>query len=152
MKKIQELTRSVEIDAGPDHCYAVVCDIKGYMSWFKHIKTMDIKAADPEGRPSRVLFTFDLLIKKNMQIILNYEYDDADRRLRFGSGGGDIQSAGGHYHFRELSPDRTLLVFSLRVDFGMLVPQQIVDFLSGRVLDDFLAMIREECERRKGQA
>lgn len=152
MKKIQELTRSVEIDAAPGHCYAVVCDIRNYMSWFRHIKQMDIKAANEEGRPSRVLFTFDLLIKKNMQIILNYEYDDADRRLRFGSGGGDIESAGGHYHFRELSPDRTLLVFSLRVDFGMLMPRQIVDFLSTRVLDDFLAMVKGECERRKTQA
>ncbi len=148
MKKLQEVSRSIEINATPDACYAVLCDIQGYLSWFKHVKNLDIKKVNREGRPSRVFFTFDLLIKKGMKIVLNYRYDDDRRQLFYESGGGDIAKATGNFHFRALPPDRTLFVFTLRVDFGMLMPDTIVDFLSSRVLDDFVAMVKEECERR----
>lgn len=148
MKKIQEITRSVEVAAGPDVCYAVVCDIPGYRSWFRHVKSLDIKERDGEGRPAMVYFTFDLLIKKGLQIVLVYEYDDDGRTLMFRSGGGNIAGASGYYHFKELSPGRSRFVFRVKVDFGMLLPEALVEFLSGSVLDDFMAMVKAECERR----
>ncbi len=43
MKKVQEITRSTEIEAEPDVCYAAVCDIQGYLSWFRHVKSLDIR-------------------------------------------------------------------------------------------------------------
>jgi uncharacterized membrane protein len=148
MKKIQDVSRSIEINATPDHCYAIIRDVPGFRRWFKHVKSMDIKEVDEEGRPSRVFFTFDLLIKKGMKIVLKYTYDDEERKLLFKSAGGDVENASGNFHFRELPDNRTLFVFSLRVDFGMLVPETIVEFLSSKVLDDFVAMVRDECERR----
>lgn len=148
MKKVQEITRSVEVDAGPDTCYEAVCDIPGYLSWFRHVKSLDVKERDGEGRPARVYFTFDLLIKKGLQIVLVYEYDDDRRTLKFRSGGGNIAGASGYYHFNELSPGRSRFVFRVKVDFGMLLPEALVEFLSGSVLDDFMAMVKAECERR----
>lgn len=68
--------------------------------------------------------------------------------MRARSAGGDIAGASGNFHFRALPDTRTLFVFSLRVDFGMLVPETIVEFLSGKVPDDFVVMVKEECERR----
>jgi len=148
MKKIQDVSRSIEINATPDKCYAVITDMQGYLSWFKHVKALDVKKVGDDCRPESILFTFDLLIKKGLKIILNYRYDDKERILYFQSGGGDVTRAGGNYQFRPLPGDRTLFVFSLHVDFGMMVPESIVEFLSGRVLDDFVAMVRDECERR----
>jgi uncharacterized membrane protein len=150
MKKIQDVSRSIEINATADSCYTTICDIPGFRDWFKHVKSMDIKQVDGEARPSRVFFTFDLLIKKGMKIVLDYRYDDDDRKLLFRSAGGDVSNASGNFHFRTLPDNRTLFVFSLRVDFGMLLPETIVEFLSGRVLDDFVVMVRDECERRSG--
>jgi hypothetical protein len=148
MKKITELTRSIEISVEPQWCYEVICDIPAYRSWFRHITSQEVKHTNGEGRPDRVLYTFDLLIKKGMQLILNYEYDDDERKLHFKSGGGDIAAVTGYYHFREIALSNTLLVFTLKVDFGMLMPESIVNFLSGKVLDDFLVMVKQECETR----
>jgi len=150
MKKLQEVSRSIEINATPDACYAVLCDMEGYRSWFKHVKDLDVKKVGDDRRPESILFTFDLLIKKGLKIVLSYRYDDAEKILYFQSGGGDVTRASGNYHFRPLPGDRTLFVFSLQVDFGMMMPDTIVEFLSGRVLDDFVAMVRDECERRAG--
>ncbi len=150
MKKIQDVSRSVEIDASPDLCYRVICDIENYPSWFRHVRELSIRKTGEDGRALSVLYTFDLLIKKGIRIVLNYRYDDNARILHFQSAGGDVSRALGTYEFRELPGDRTLLVFSARVDFGMLMPQTITEFLSGRVLEDFVQMVREECEKRKG--
>ena len=144
MKKIQDVSRSIEINATPEKCYTVICDMEGYRSWFKHVKDMDIKKTCDDCRPESVLYTFDLLIKKALKIVLNYRYDDKEKILFFQSGGGDVARAGGNYHFRSLPDGRTLFVFSLHVDFGMMMPETIVGFLTGRVLDDFVAMVRDE--------
>lgn len=150
MKKISEITRSIEIDAPPGICYDVICDIPGYLKWFKHVKNFEVKIRDAEGRPLRVLYTFEILIKKNLQTLLTYEYHEAERRLVCATSGGDIAQGRGEYEFRDLPGGRTLFVFTIRVDFGMLVPEAIVEFLTGKVLDDFMRMVKGECERRKG--
>ncbi|TAL33633.1 MAG: hypothetical protein EPN93_13525 [Spirochaetes bacterium] len=149
MKKIQEVSRSIEIAASPGLCYRVICDMDNYHSWFSHVRDLDIRKTGDDCRALSVVYTFDLLIKKGLKIVLDYRYDDDARILHFKSAGGDVSRAAGTYEFRELPEDRTLLVFSLRVDFGMLMPAKITEFLSGRVLDDFVQMVKGECERRK---
>ena len=148
MKKISEITRSVEVNAIPDLCYAVICDIPSYPAWFKHVKDFTVKVKDSTGRPVRVLYTFDLAIKKGIKTILDYEYYDAERKLVCTTAGGDIVRGLGQYEFRDLPEGKTLFVFTIKVDFGMRVPDKIVEFLTSRVLDDFMLMVKGECERR----
>lgn len=149
MRQVYEVTRSIEINARPADCYRVLCDFENYSRWTSFVKAAEVTGYDEDtGRGSRVAYTIHVIIPKTYQLILEYAYEDEKNRLNYASRGGDIRSAQGHYQFRQLVTGKTLMVFNVNIDFGQIIPAPIINLLTGKVMDNFLSAIKNECESR----
>jgi uncharacterized membrane protein len=148
MRKQYHVTKGLEIEAPASICYGVMCDITSYPSWFKHIREIIIKDTYDDGRASSAFYLFDIVFKKNIKVLWSYQYDDEQYRLLCRSIGGDFTDTEAVYEFRSLLTGKTLFNFIVTVDFGLVLPAKIINFLIDVVMKDFLVMIKRECERR----
>lgn len=107
--------QTIEVSASPDRVYDVALDLEAYPVWVNGIKSVDILEEDDEGRPAKVTFVADAMIKE-ITYTLEYDY-----RLEHGFSwaaipGDDIQALEGSYEFKPLDDDGTEVLYALRVD------------------------------------
>jgi len=107
--------QTIEVSASPDRVYEVALDLDDYPVWVNGIKSVDILEEDEAGRPAKVTFVADAMIK---EITYTLEYDYA---LESGFSwtalpGDDIQALEGSYEFRQLDDGGTEVLYALRVE------------------------------------
>ncbi|MGA9598637.1 MAG: SRPBCC family protein [Acidimicrobiia bacterium] len=113
--------QSIEVSADVQTIYEVALDLEAYPEWATGVKEVEIEAEDEQGRPTRVSFVADAMIKE-ISYTLVYRYDLDDGFSWSAEPGKDIKAMEGSYRFAELEEGGTEVLYALKVDPAFTVP------------------------------
>ncbi|MCP3996811.1 MAG: cyclase [bacterium] len=113
--------QSIEVSADVQTIYEVALDLDAYTEWATGVKEVEIEEEDEYGRPSRVAFVADAMIKEISYTLL-YRYDLEDGFSWSAEPGVDIKAMEGSYRFNELEEGGTEVLYALKVDPAFTVP------------------------------
>lgn len=113
--------QSIEVSADVQTIYEVALDLDAYPEWATGVKEVEIEEEDEYGRPSRVAFVADAMIKEISYTLL-YRYDLEDGFSWSAEPGTDIKAMEGSYRFNELEEGGTEVLYALKVDPAFTVP------------------------------
>jgi uncharacterized membrane protein len=118
---IEGTVQSIEVSAPPQLVYEIALDLDTYPDWATGVKEVEIHAEDEYGRPSRVSFVADAMIKE-ISYTLNYHYEMDNGFSWSAEVGDDITSMDGSYEFKELPEGGTEVLYALKVETAFKVP------------------------------
>lgn len=113
--------QSIEVSADVQTIYEVALDLDAYPEWATGVKEVEIESEDEEGRPVRVAFVADAMIKEISYTLL-YRYDLDDGFSWSAEPGRDITAMEGSYRFTALEEGGTEVLYALKVDPAFTVP------------------------------
>ena len=113
--------QSIEVSAEPQTIYEVALDLDAYPEWATGVKEVDIHEEDEYGRPVRVSFVADAMIKEISYTLL-YRYDLDNGFSWSAEPGVDITAMEGSYKFNALEEGGTEVLYALRVEPAFTVP------------------------------
>ena len=113
--------QTIEVSASPQHVFEIALDLEEYPEWATGVKSVDILEEDDVGRPLRVGFVADAMIKE-ISYTLRYSYELEDGFSWTAEPGSDIKAMEGSYTFRPLDDGHTEVLYALRVDPAFTVP------------------------------
>lgn len=113
--------QTIEVSADPQLVYEVALDLEEYPSWAVGVKEVTVLEEDEYGRPVRVEFVTDAMIKE-ISYILRYSYELDNGFSWTAEPGDDINAMEGSYQFNELEDGNTEVLYALRVDPAFSVP------------------------------
>ncbi len=113
--------QSIEVSAPPQLVYEVALDLEAYPDWATGVKEVDIHDEDEHGRPLRVSFVADAMIKE-ISYTLRYHYEMDNGFSWTAEPGDDIKSMDGSYEFNELADGGTEVLYALKVETAFKVP------------------------------
>jgi uncharacterized membrane protein len=113
--------QSIEVSADVQTIYEVALDLNAYPEWATGVKDVEIEEEDELGRPVRVSFVADAMIKEISYTLL-YRYDLDDGFSWSAEPGADIKEMEGSYRFSALEDGGTEVLYALRVDPAFTVP------------------------------
>ena len=113
--------QSIEVSADVQTIYEVALDLDAYPEWATGVKEVEIEEEDEYGRPVRVSFVADAMIKEITYTLL-YRYDLDDGFSWSADPGADIKAMEGSYRFNELEEGGTEVLYALKVDPAFTVP------------------------------
>ena len=113
--------QSIEVSADVQTIYEVALDLEAYPEWATGVKEVEIEAEDEQGRPTRVSFVADAMIKE-ISYTLVYRYDLEDGFSWSAEPGKDIKAMEGSYRFTALEEGGTEVLYALKVDPAFTVP------------------------------
>ncbi len=113
--------QSIEVSADPQHVYEVALDLEAYPDWANAVKSVDILEEDEYGRPRRVHFVAEAMVKEiNYTLVYSYELDNGFSWTA--EKGPDIKAMDGSYEFNEIEGGGTEVLYALRVDPAFTLP------------------------------
>lgn len=113
--------QSIEVSADPQKIYEVALDLEAYPEWANGVKEVEILEEDEHGRPHRVNFRADAMIKEiSYTLLYSYEMDNGFSWTA--ESGDDISAMDGSYEFNEIEDGCTEVLYALRVDPKFTVP------------------------------
>jgi ribosome-associated toxin RatA of RatAB toxin-antitoxin module len=113
--------QSIEVSADPQTIYEVALDLDAYPEWATGVTEVDIHEEDEHGRPVRVSFVADAMIKEISYTLL-YRYDLDNGFSWSAEPGADITAMEGSYQFNELEEGGTEVLYALKVEPAFTVP------------------------------
>ncbi len=113
--------QSIEVSAPPQLVYEVALDLEAYPDWATGVKTVDILEEDEYGRPLKVDFVAEAMIKE-ISYRLQYDYELESGFSWSAIPGTDIRAMEGSYEFKELADGSTEVLYALRVDPAFTIP------------------------------
>jgi uncharacterized membrane protein len=113
--------QSIEVSASPQLVYEVALDLEAYPDWVTGVKEVEIHDEDEYGRPVRVSFVADAMIKE-ISYTLIYRYDLDNGFSWSAEPGDDIKGMDGSYEFNQLDDGGTEVLYALKVDPAFVVP------------------------------
>jgi ribosome-associated toxin RatA of RatAB toxin-antitoxin module len=118
---VEGTVQRVEVSAEPQHVYDVALDLEAYPEWAGGVKSVSIAEEDEHGRPAKVDFVVDAMIKE-ISYTLEYDYDYDNGFAWSAIANEDIKSLEGRYEFNDLEGGGTEVVYALKVDPEFSVP------------------------------
>ena len=113
--------QSIEVSADAQTLYEVALDLDAYPEWATGVKEVEIEEEDEYGRPVRVSFVADAMIKEISYTLL-YRYD-LDNGFSWSADPGlDIKAMEGSYRFNDLEEGGTEVLYALKVEPAFTVP------------------------------
>jgi uncharacterized membrane protein len=113
--------QSIEVSAPPQLVYEVALDLEQYPSWATGVKEVEIHEEDDYGRPLKVSFVADAMIKEiSYTLVYHYEMDNGFSWSAIP--GSDIKAMDGSYEFNELGDGETEVLYALKVETAFTVP------------------------------
>ena len=113
--------QSIEVSADPQHVYEVALDLEAYPEWANAVKSVDILEEDDYGRPLRVHFVAEAMVKEiSYTLLYTYELDNGFSWTA--EKGPDIKAMDGSYEFNEIEGGGTEVLYALRVDPAFTLP------------------------------
>lgn len=110
----EQTTSSIIVEAEPAAVMDVIADFDAYPAWAKGVKTADVEATGPDGRPSEVHFVLDVAPIKD-DYTLAYTWD-GDRQVTWTLARGNmLRALDGAYVLRDLG-GRTEVTYRLALD------------------------------------
>ena len=113
--------QSIEVSADPQTIYEVALDLDAYPEWATGVKEVEIHEEDEFGRPVKVSFVADAMIKEISYTLL-YRYDLDNGFSWSAEPGVDITAMEGSYQFNELEEGGTEVLYALKVEPAFTVP------------------------------
>lgn len=113
--------QSIEVSADPQTVYEVALDLDAYPEWATGVKEVEIAEEDEQGRPLRVSFVADAMIKEIAYTLL-YRYDLDNGFSWSAEPGADITAMEGSYQFNEMEDGGTDVLYALKVEPAFTVP------------------------------
>jgi ribosome-associated toxin RatA of RatAB toxin-antitoxin module len=107
---------SVEIDASPTSCFAVVCDTERTPEWHEVVADAEILERDSRGRASLVRTTLDARIAR-VHVNLRFSYHEP-HRIHIERESGDLRTMTATWLFEALGDGRTLASYETVFDPG----------------------------------
>ena len=141
---------TIEVDAAPEDCYALVVQLDRYPEWQSQVRSAEVIERDGEGRPLVVETVSDARVRE-LKYRLRYKHEPP-RRMSWTYEKGDVKDVNGEYRFEPLDGGRTRVTFRLEVDpgrrLGLLLrgplADKVRDYVMGSTLDEFKAEIEKD--------
>ena len=116
---VEGTVQSIEVSAEPQHVYDVALDLEAYPDWASGVKAVSILEEDEHGRPLKVDFEVDVMVKEISYTLVYHQL--GWERGRFGFAwsaipNDDIRALEGRYEFNALDEGGTDVVYALKVD------------------------------------
>jgi ribosome-associated toxin RatA of RatAB toxin-antitoxin module len=137
--------RTIEVDAPPERCFALLTDYERIPSWQGAVKSIRVLERDERGRGSVVEYEVDAKLK-TVRYRLRQVYDEP-HRLASEYLGGDFRDFSGEWRFQPAGESRTHVELDLRIDPGRFVPGPVRGAISDAVMKRALRDLKREAEK-----
>jgi len=108
------VVQSIETTAPPDAVFKVAAEVTAYPEWASGIREVEVLEEDEQGRPWRVRFVVDGVIRE-ISYVLVYRFKPPNEIAWSAEPGKDIAEMEGRYEFHGLEDGGTEIVYALRV-------------------------------------
>ena len=137
--------RTIEIDAPPERCYALMTDYERIPSWQGAVRSIRVLERDEQGRGSVLEYEIDAKLKV-VRYRLRQVYDEP-HRLSSEYLGGDFRDFSGEWRFQPAGDGRTHVELELAIDPGRFVPGPVRGAISDAVMKRALRDLKKEAEK-----
>jgi ribosome-associated toxin RatA of RatAB toxin-antitoxin module len=137
--------RTIEIDAPPERCFALMTDYERIPSWQGAVRSIEVLERDEQGRGSVLAYEVDAKFK-TVRYRLRQIYDEP-HRLASEYLGGDFRDFAGEWRFLDGGDGRTHVELDLQIDPGRFVPGRLRTAISDAVMKRALRDLKREAER-----
>lgn len=111
-----EGTRSIEISATPERCFAIAADLDHVPEWHGAMTEVEVLERDGDGRATLVESQMDATVTR-VRMRLRFSYDEPNG-VRWTRESGDLRSLDGWWSFQERGDGRTLATYTLEIGVG----------------------------------
>jgi uncharacterized membrane protein len=111
-----EGTRSIEIAAPVERCFAIASDLDRVPEWHGAMKQVEVLERNSDGRATLVESELDATVAR-VRVRLRFSYDEP-RGLHWTRETGDLRSLLGSWHFQDLGDAVTLATYTLEIGVG----------------------------------
>ena len=111
-----EGSRSIEIAASPERCFAIAADLDRVPEWHGAMTRVDVLKRDGAGRATLVDSELDATVAR-VRVRLRFGYDDPVT-VHWTRESGDLRSLTGSWRFQEQSNGVTLATYALEIGVG----------------------------------
>ena len=136
--------RTIEVDAPPERCFALMTDYERMPSWQGAVRSIRVEERDEQGRGSVVAYEVDAKLK-TVRYRLRQVYD-APHRLASEYLGGDFRDFSGEWRFEPAGEGRTHVELDLRIDPGRFLPGPVRGAIADAVIKRALRDLKREAE------
>ena len=136
--------RTIEVDAPPERCFALMTDYERMPSWQGAVRSIRVEERDEQGRGSVVAYEVDAKLK-TVRYRLRQVYD-APHRLASEYLGGDFRDFSGEWRFEPAGEGRTHVELDLRIDPGRFLPGPVRGAIADAVMKRALRDLKREAE------
>ena len=137
--------RTIEVDATPERCFALMTDYERIPSWQGAVRKIEVLERDEQGRGSVVAYEVDAKVK-TVRYRLRQVYDEP-HRLASEYVDGDFRDFSGEWRFEPAGEGRTHVELDLRIDPGRFVPGPVRGAIADAVMKRALNDLKTEAER-----
>jgi ribosome-associated toxin RatA of RatAB toxin-antitoxin module len=137
--------RTIEVDAPPERCFALMTDYERMPSWQGALKAVRVLERDEQGRGSVVEYEVDARLKV-VRYRLRQVYDEP-HRLASEYLGGDFRGFSGEWRFQPAGDGRTHVELDLSIDPGRFVPGPVRGAIADTVMKRALRDLKQEAEK-----
>ena len=138
--------QSIEVSADPQTIYEVALDLDAYPEWATGVKEVEIHEEDDYGRPVRVSFVADAMIKEISYTLL-YRYDLDNGFSWSAEPGRDITAMEGSYQFNALEEGGTEVLYALKVEPAFTVPGFLRRQAEKQIVSNALRGLKKRSEK-----
>jgi ribosome-associated toxin RatA of RatAB toxin-antitoxin module len=126
-------TRSIEVEAPIEACWALAADVASAPEWQAGMKTMRVLETDADGRPSLCETTSDAKVR-DVTTKLRFSYAEP-QRVSWTQEKGDLKSLDGKWELEDLGGGRTKVTYTLDGDPGRMLGMLIRGPVEGKIRD-----------------
>ena len=135
-----EGTRSIEIAAPRDRCFAIAADLDRVPEWHGAMTGVEVLERDGEGRATIVESEMDASVTR-VRMRLRFSYDEPSG-LRWTRESGDLRSLDGSWRFDERSDGLTVATYTLEIGVNRRL-SMLVRTVRGPVRDRVEALLAD---------
>ena len=126
-------TKSIEVDAPIEACWALAADVASAPEWQAGMKSMTVLDRDAEGRPSLCETTADAKVK-DITTKVRFSYQEPTR-VAWTQEEGELKRLDGAWELEDLGGGRTKVTYTLDGDPGRLLGMLIRGPVEGKITD-----------------
>jgi ribosome-associated toxin RatA of RatAB toxin-antitoxin module len=109
-------SRSMEIAASPERCFAIAADLDRVPEWHGAMTHVDVLERDGDGRATVVDSEIDATVAR-VRVRLRFSYDEP-MAVHWTRESGDLRSLTGSWRFQEHRDGVTLATYALEIGVG----------------------------------
>ena len=141
---VDSASKTEEVAASADRCFAVAVDVERYPEWAPDVKEAVVRERDSQNRPLLVEYRASAL-GRSTHYTLKYDYAQAPKVISWQLAQGDImRTIDGSYSFEQVG-EKTNVTYALSVELVVPLPGFIKRRAEGRILHT-LKELKARCE------